>query len=258
MLNGFRGTATPLSHLAFDRATKDLGVDAASLWALLTVETRGFGFLADRRPKLLFERHIFHKRTSGRFSAEHSDISAAAPGGYKSGAAEYERLGRAMQLDRKAALDSASWGLAQIMGFNAVPLRYVAAEEMIASFLDGEDAHLDGAVRYLSTNPPLRSAFRNRKWTTVAFYYNGKEYAKNHYHVKLQRYYDLYSIKGTPSLEVRAAQARLTYLGFDPRGVDGVLGAGTQAAIIAFQKASSLSVTGDLDSATLQKLNASS
>jgi hypothetical protein len=55
-----------------------LGVDQATLWSLLTVETRGFGFLPDQRPEILFERHIFHKHTGGRFSAGHPNISSPA------------------------------------------------------------------------------------------------------------------------------------------------------------------------------------
>lgn len=44
-----------------------LGVRAAEVWVILTVETLGSGFLPDRRPKILFERHIFHSETKGAF-----------------------------------------------------------------------------------------------------------------------------------------------------------------------------------------------
>jgi len=254
MSDSFLGKAAPLSQAAFDDALGRLEVDPPSLWALLAVETRGFGFLPDRRPKILFERHVFHKRTDGRFGASQPDISGPERGGYKGGAQEYGRLARAIQLDRKAALESASWGLAQIMGYNAAPLRYVSADEMIARFLEGEDAQLDGAVRFITANPALGDAFRKKKWSAVAFYYNGKAYAEHGYHLKLDRCCELYAIKGTPSLEVRAAQARLAYLGFDPQGVDGVFGNGTRAAVLAFQRARGLPLTADLDGGTLQHL----
>ena len=70
------GEAAPLSQTGFDAVLDRLGVDQTALWSLLTVETRGFGFLTDRRPKILFERHIFHKHTGGRFSAGHPNISS--------------------------------------------------------------------------------------------------------------------------------------------------------------------------------------
>lgn len=251
----FLGTATPLTSRAFDDVIRQLGVDPPSLWSLLTVETRGFGFLPDRRPKILFERHVFHRRTGGRHSATNPQISSPTSGGYSSeGSGEYARLGRAIGLDRRAAMESASWGLGQIMGFNATKLRYFNVEEMVTAFQQGEDAQLDGSLRFISDNPALAAAFRAKKWAKVAFFYNGEGFAKNQYDVKLERYHDLYTINGTPSLDVRAAQARLTFLGFDPRGVDGLLGQGTRMALLAFQKASGLPVTSELDDRTSEQL----
>jgi hypothetical protein len=251
----FVGTATPLSQHGFDDVVSQLGVDAPSLWALLTVETRGFGFLADRRPKILFERHIFHNRTGGQHSASHPEISSKTSGGYApSGAGEYARLARAIALNRVAALESASWGLGQVMGFHAVRLRYLGVNEMVAAFAQSEDAQLDGSRRFIADNAALASAFRTRNWTRVAFFYNGQAFAKNEYDVKLERYHQLYLLKGTPSVEVRAVQVRLTYLGFDPRGVDGILGNGTRTALLAFQKAGGIPLSGEPDDATQEAL----
>lgn len=256
MSDTFTGKAAILSQTGVKRTLADLELDPATLWALLTVETRGFGFLPDRRPKILFERHIFHRRTGGRFSAAHPDISSSSSGGYVGGAGEYARLARAARLDRQAALESASWGLGQIMGFNASALGYIGAEAMVASFVEGEDAQLEGVARFVLANPPLASALKARNWPRVAFFYNGADFARNQYDLKLQRFCDLYEVRGTPDIEVRAAQARLTYLGFDPRGVDGVLGDGTRAALIAFKKANGLDVNANLDDATKEALQA--
>ena len=120
----FTGSGKPLTEAAFDDAINRLQCDPAALWAILSVETRGFGYLADRRPKILYERHIFAARTGRKFDAANPDISSSTPGGYIGGAGEFDRLGRAIQLDRRAALESASWGLEHIMGFNAGSLSY--------------------------------------------------------------------------------------------------------------------------------------
>ena len=56
-------------------ACDTLRVPAAELWAVLSVETRGCGFLPDRRPLILFERHYFSRLTKGKFDAEAPDIS---------------------------------------------------------------------------------------------------------------------------------------------------------------------------------------
>ena len=68
MIDSFIGNAAPLSAQGVNTVITGLGVDAPTLWSLVTVETKGCGFLADKRPKVVFERHIFHKLTDGRFS----------------------------------------------------------------------------------------------------------------------------------------------------------------------------------------------
>ena len=95
-----------------------LNVKFPQLPGVVTVETSGCGCLADRRATILFERHIFSEQTGGKFDSQHPDISNRTPGGYTHGPAEYNRLSKAAQLDRTAALESASCGLGQVMGFN--------------------------------------------------------------------------------------------------------------------------------------------
>jgi hypothetical protein len=53
----FQGTGQVLDSGGIAAACDTLRVHAAELWAVLTVETRGCGFLPDRRPLILFERH---------------------------------------------------------------------------------------------------------------------------------------------------------------------------------------------------------
>src|SRR5580700_3094177 len=107
----FIGKSKALSADGLTAVTDSLSVPAAEIWTVLAVETSGCGFLADRRPPILFERHIFSRLTYGKFDT--SDVSHPQAGGYgPSGANQYVRLANAIQLDRTAALQSASWGLA--------------------------------------------------------------------------------------------------------------------------------------------------
>lgn len=76
-----------------------------------------------------------------------------------------------------------------------------------------------------------------------AFYYNGSQYKKNSYDTNLKAFYETYTKKGVPDLGVRASQARLLYLGFDPNGIDGFFGTKTSAAVRAFQVATNLETT---------------
>jgi hypothetical protein len=252
----FTGPGSPVSSDGFAGAVARIGIagEEASLWSVLAVETRGFGFLPDRRPKILFERHVFHRRTGGRFSGSHPDISNPATGGYSGGAREYDRLKRAMVLDRAAALESASWGLGQVMGFNARSIGYAGVDAMVDAFVRSEDAQLEGCARFIAANPALSAALKARAWARVAFFYNGRSYAEQGYDRKLGDFHTAYSKGPLPAVEVRAAQARLSYLGFDPGGIDGVFGGGTRRAMQAFQQANGLPVTPALDSATEEKL----
>lgn len=257
----FTGAAAPLAQGGFDDALAALGAagaDAASLWAVLSVETRGFGFLPDRRPKILFERHIFHKRTQGQFSAAHPDISNRLSGGYVGGAGEYQRLKLAMTLDRRAALESASWGLGQVMGFNASSLGYAGAEDMVQRFTTGEAEQLLGCARFITANPALARAFQAGNWAKVAFYYNGASYAENAYDTKLSAFHARYAdAANRPNLEARRGQAFLAYLGFDPKGIDGRPGGGTSAAVRAFEVSRGVSPpTGTLNTAMIATLEA--
>lgn len=252
----FAAKGTPIAQADFESACQALGGDAASLWSLVSVETRGFGYLPDRRPQILFERHIFARRTNNRFNATHPDISNPVSGGYAGGAAEYGRLAQAMQLDETAALESASWGLGQVMGFNATAAGFADVQTMVNAMVANEAAQLRAVVGFIAGNASLLSAFKTRVWETVALHYNGANFADNHYDQKLRDFHATYSKPGgQPSIDLRAAQACLTYLGFEPRGVDGLMGPGTRAALMKFRTALGLPA-GELDAPVMQQLKA--
>src|SRR5579872_6432750 len=104
----FQGTAFALSSDGLANVAGSLGVFAPEIWTVLAVETSGCGYLPDRRPLILFERHIFHRLTNGQCDAD-NDISNSTPGGYgPSGAHQFDRLAKAIDNDRTAALQSAS------------------------------------------------------------------------------------------------------------------------------------------------------
>lgn len=252
----FTGKGTPLSTDGFDAALGVLGAPHESLWAVLSVETSGCGYLADRRPKILFERHYFHRLTHGRFDRTNPDISAPTAGGYgEGGAHQYERLAAAIALDRDSALRSASWGIGQIMGANFDAAGFGSAEEMVAAFVTGEDAQLAGMARFMA-HEGMKPALSAGKWATLARMYNGKDYAKHRYDEKLGTYYTRFKAHGCPDIIVRAVQAYLTYKGDDPGGIDGILGQQTTDALKAFQAANGLPADGKPTDETLAKLAA--
>ena len=250
----FVGTGSPLSVSALAAACDALHVNAPAIWSVLKVETRGCGFLASRRPQILFERHVFHLETNGRFDLSHPEVSDPEPGGYGAGGAhQYDRLAEALALDRRAALRSASWGIGQVMGRNAQLVGFADVEEMVRDMMESEDAQLRGMYGFIQATG-LDRALQACRWADFARGYNGKNYAVNGYDTKLHDAFEHYSVNGTPDIRLRAAQVMLMYAGCDPGPVDGLPGRRTRDATVRFQQQADLPPTGELDAATLAAL----
>jgi hypothetical protein len=248
----FQGTASPLSSQGLAQTAGDLGVHAPEIWAVLTVETKGYGYLPDRRPQILYERHFFHRLTQGQF--DDGDISASSPGGYgPPGAHQYDRLAAAIARDRSAALQSTSWGLGQVMGSNFALAGFRNVEDMVAAMVRSEDAQLAAMGNFL-TATRLGAALRAHDWTTFARGYNGPNFQINRYDVRLNGEFQKLSAGVLPDLNVRAAQLYLTYHGFHPGPVDGVAGKKTLSALAQFQARNNMPQTNAVDDEVVAQL----
>jgi hypothetical protein len=251
---GFAARGTVLSSGGLEEASQAAGVSSPEIWSVLAVETSGCGFLPDRRPKLLFERHIFHGLTGGRFDAEDSDVSQPGPGGYgRSGAHQYDRLAAAIKLDRNAALQSASWGLGQIMGMNFQAAGFDTAEDMVTAMVESEDRQLLASARFIKRNG-MSEALKDHDWKAFARSYNGQDYASHDYDGLLDHFFQRYSAGNTPDLKIRAVQIYLIYNGFKPGAVDGIKGSNTEAAVADFQRSIGVKPTGIIDDALINQL----
>ena len=251
----FLCSGSPLSAAGLQSAVTTLGVDLATVLALETVETPGCGFLQDMRPQILFERHIFHRLTGGVFDAANPGISNPTPGGYgHGGAAQYARLGAAVALDRDAALQSASWGLGQVMGEHFASLGFASIDDMVSGMCGSEDQQLAAVVGFIMANG-LQAALQAQDWATYARGYNGADYAQNAYDTKLAHYYGQFSNNSNGlDLNVRAAQVYL--LGFGPLSVDGQLGPVTLTALHNFQSGNGQPLTPGVDANVVAALAA--
>jgi N-acetylmuramidase/Putative peptidoglycan binding domain len=252
----FVGGASPLSTMGATNFAKTTNTGLPEMWSVLSVETSGCGFLPDKRPKILFERHKFHALTGGAFDRSHPDISQPSAGGYGPGGAnQYNRLAEAIALDRPNALKSASWGIGQIMGLNHKQAGFEDVEAMVSAMQDSEDAQLSAMASFLDTNH-LAGPLARHEWTNFALGYNGPNFAQNNYDGLLQQFFGHFTNGPLPDLTIRTVQVLLTYRGIDPRGIDGVLGKGTQSAIRQFQALNGMTQTGKIDNALLKALSA--
>ena len=182
-------------------AADRLGVDVPSVLALIEVESRGEGFLSDMpgKPVILFERHIMYRRlrkkgmNAAHYHQKNPGIVNPEYGGYQGGAREHARLNMAKQIDPAIAIESASWGLFQIMGFHWKALGYPSAADFEALMSKGEAQQLDAFVRFVLNDRSLLASLKRQDWADVARRYNGPAYKRNNYDRRLAAAYDRHS-----------------------------------------------------------------
>ena len=172
-------------------AARKLGCEVAVVKAVAEVESRGGGFNPDGSPKTLFEGHWFYKLTKEPYSKTHPHLSYRRwTRKYygKTWQAEQARLKEAMSLNRAAAIQSASWGVFQIMGFHWKKLGYESIEDFYCQMLESEGKHLDAFVRYVIAFR-LDDELRQKDWARFAHGYNGPKYYINKYDTKMKKAY---------------------------------------------------------------------
>lgn len=162
-----------------------LGCSLKQIRAVAKVESGGSAFDSKGRPKILFERHLFHRLTGGKFSP--APFSNPVSGGYDE--SSWDKLARAASLDPEAAFASASWGKFQVLGTHWRALNYPSALELAYSTVTGEAAHYELLARFIEVNGikhQLRALSMDPN-TNRAFAksYNGPAYERFDYHTKL-------------------------------------------------------------------------
>ena len=181
---------------------KALGVEAAALKAVHEVECRGSGFNSDDTPVILFERHVMRQRLiagklfsiAEKMEVKQPNLCSKTSGGYGLYSAQHGRLAAAAEYHRESALESASWGLGQVMGYHWKSLGYKSLQAFVNAMYKDEASQLDAMCRYIKVNG-LINALKNKDWKAFALGYNGKGYAKNSYDTKLANAYKKWEAK---------------------------------------------------------------
>ena len=175
-------------------------------------------------------------------------------GGYGAGGAhQYDRLDEALALDPDAAQKSASWGLGQVLGKNFDVAGFTDVNDMVTKMVQSERHQLLGMFNFVQNND-LGDALKNQDWLSFALGYNGQNADANGYPQKLESAFNTFSEGSPPDISVRMAQLALTFLDFNPGGVDGLFGNNTRRALQAFQADAGLEQTAELDNASVAAL----
>ncbi|WP_317235920.1 N-acetylmuramidase family protein [Niabella hibiscisoli] len=143
-------------------------------------------------------------------------MSNPVAGGYGAYASQHKRLQEAVLLNRNAALMSASWGRFQVMGFNYALAGFNSLQEFVTAMYKGEREHLFAFVNYIISTA-LDDELREKRWADFARKYNGPDYRKNNYDIKMAEAYKKFagtsrSVKATKALNtekvIKAAKVK--------------------------------------------------
>jgi len=187
LLNVFTNAgASKLSAAEAKTFATRLNVSVRQLQAVAKVEAAGSGYDTTGRPKILFERHKFHKYTGGKYSV--CSFSNPVSGGYNESSWD-KLLGAIVTGSVDAAFMACSWGKFQVLGEYWDDFGYASPFALAFSTVASEAAHYELLCHYiehfnlqdemgaLSADPNTCRAFAKA--------YNGPSYTKFDYHTKL-------------------------------------------------------------------------
>ena len=184
---------TRLTAAAIRTAAAEHTLDVRCLRAVITVESGGSGFLGNGWIKILFEAHHLYKRLQAggrninpaKLAAQRPDLCRRKWNAhlYVGGAGEWDRVAAVLawasrndpthwESYKKAAYESCSWGLFQLMGFNYAAAGYPDIYAMKHDHEAGEPQQLAAILRWMH-HEGLIGLLRARNWRSFARRYNG-------------------------------------------------------------------------------------
>lgn len=191
----YLGAAKPLDPTDVASVAKSIGVDPKAFKAIVTVEAQGKPFDAKHRVIALYEPHIAYRMADPDVRRE---LVRAGLAYAKWGTRRYPKTmeERFAQIDKvseigtpELAADATSWGMGQIMGFNAQSAGYLNAVDMVKAFAADAENQVAAMGAFTLNNHALLRALIRLDWATVAELWNGAAYRKNHYDTKLASAY---------------------------------------------------------------------
>jgi hypothetical protein len=196
------------------------GVPINRLQAVLAVESAGHGFNPSGSPKILFEGHRFWRNLQQAGLDPHRFVRGNESILYKrwtkkhyvGGSGEHYRLQQARKIDETAALKSASWGVAQILGENYAKCGYSSVQDFVAAMQESTQKQVEAFFAFLSYGKqPLIRHLTDDGLDLDAFFrgYNGPAYKKNGYPQKYQRALNALELQPQADFKPAPASARL-------------------------------------------------
>lgn len=186
----------PLAYEDYNEIASELGIDVATIRAVVDIETGTFrrGFYEEGKPVINFDLPIFRNalRRRGINAAKYASSPALQPKNVaKYGSpqkAQQARLDAAMAIDSIAAIESTFWGMFQIGGFNWKLCGTESREEFVELMSTSEHDQLQLFANYI-IETGLIEHLKKKNWAAFARIYNGPSYAARGYHTRLAAAY---------------------------------------------------------------------
>lgn len=251
-----------------------LNIDVAALLAVAEVESDGnvFALVKGRQePLIRFEGHYFDRRLAGaeRERARRAGLASPIAGKIKNPSSQEARwalLARAMAINPRAALESISIGLGQVMVAHWKKLGFRSPDDMVRLARRDAAGQMDIMARYIDKFG-LADELQREDFTGFARGYNGPDFRANAYHSKMAAAFRRWSGRqasstaqgmlrmGARGAKVRELQTLLVRAGY-PVTVDGDFGPATRDAVKDFQKAQRIARDGVAGPETFRRLEA--
>lgn len=241
----------------------EFNLPPAHVLAVTDIESNGKVHGPEGLPMILFEPHIFYRRTSGAARAEAVAAGLASAKWNKrlyarTQAGRWKQIEAAIAilarhgLPADAAWESASYGVGQVMGYHWKALGFKSVKAFVDRMKSGAEGQIHIMLRFIVVNH-LDDELREGRWTAFARGYNGEAYRANRYDTRLARAALMYGGQsaapdgllrmGARGARVRELQALLVRAGHEVT-IDGDFGPATKDALMAFQRAKRLAVDG--------------
>jgi hypothetical protein len=249
------GKARGLSDGTMAQAARRLGCEEAAIRAVFEVEAPGRGFRRDGSLLRRFEPHHVPTNLWADMGFRPRQDQAPWRAALRLKQASRDSMFEiAFAQNPGAALRATSWGLPQIMGFNAKDAGYDSARDMVEAMADSEDTQVMAFVT-LILSWGLDGSIRGHDWQTFEARYNGGGFG-GAYARKIEAAYRRHSGKASPQVlrlgssgpGVRKVQAAL---GIEE---DGRFGPETKAAVKEFQAQARLPEDGVVGRRTWEAL----
>ena len=177
------------------------GIEPNVLLAVLQIESGGNAFNSFGKPVARFELHVFvnylnesEKAQFNQYFEENgwqhhlANLGNGLEQFHGNQEKEYKVLELAKSINKEAAYKSASYGMAQLMGFNFKACGFNSAEELFNAFCLSEAEQALAFCRFLGNKlEPLRS----KDFKTFASWYNGPGQVDRYAALMLQAYNNL-------------------------------------------------------------------